>query len=621
MPRKSQADRLEEYRSKIEHSIRWRQNEGYTATWRRMIEAYKGEQMPEGWEGDRSIVNMSFAVANIVVASVSTQYPKFTVKATKMGFDDQATIAEAVLNYLWQHYEFQDDFQQAVTDDVHIGHGWLKVGWRYHEEDVEPGEEVDVDQAALGAANTVVDQMALGDIEGAGALPTPEELERQLGSPTAEVTVDDPFCERISPFDMVVDPESTGVRDLRWLAHRTVRHLEEVREDKAYSARARNRVEADAAVWDPDMDEPLGDEDLGGDVERVTVWEFYDLVKGEWCCFAQSGDTFLRKPEAMPYGFDNPFVMFRNHDVPDHFYPVGDLEMMEPLQEELNKTRTQAIDARKQYVRKFIAREGALDERARNALTSDVDGEIVLIADDQVPLDQVVIHAPFLTFDPSIFNAHGQTISQDLQVVTGLSDYQFGQMPDTRRLATEAMAVQGSTNARASYQLSKVERSLARVGKRLLQLAQQFVDGTRVARITGAEGDLLFAYSADDIEGEYDFAVEAGSTQPNNDMLRRQEAMSLYNTLAPLFGTVIDPVEATRHLLQNGFDIKNVDRFFLKQPMGVPGAPTPPGGAPPGMEGGPPGVGPAPPGGPPLPAGPPPEPGQENMRFAMAGMA
>ena len=49
---------------------------------------------------------------------------------------------------------------------------------------------------------------------------------------------------------------------------------------------------------------------------------------------------FLIKPKEMPYASGHPFEMIRNFEVPDHFYPIGDVEQIESLQLELNETRT-----------------------------------------------------------------------------------------------------------------------------------------------------------------------------------------------------------------------------------------------------------------------------------------
>ena len=59
--------------------------------------------------------------------------------------------------------------------------------------------------------------------------------------------------------------------------------------------------------------------------------------------------------------------------------------------------------------------------------------------------------------------------------------------------------------------------------------------------------------------------MEAGSTQPINDTIRKQQAVSLLNALAPLGGTVIDPAALAKHVLTNGFGIKDPDKFMMQQ--------------------------------------------------------
>ena len=43
------------------------------------------------------------------------------------------------------------------------------------------------------------------------------------------------------------------------------------------------------------------------------------------------------------------------------------------------------------------------------------------------------------------------------------------------------------------------------------------------------------------LSGEFDFSVEAGSTQPINDTVRKRQAVELMQALAPFVGTVVDP--------------------------------------------------------------------------------
>ena len=63
-----------------------------------------------------------------------------------------------------------------------------------------------------------------------------------------------------------------------------------------------------------------------------------------------------------------------------------------------------------------------------------------------------------------------------------------------------------------------------------------------MAQVADKAGNLFVPYTRDDITGEYDFSVEAGSTQPINDTIRKQQAVSLLNAMAPAGGYGYRPV-------------------------------------------------------------------------------
>ena len=73
-----------------------------------------------------------------------------------------------------------------------------------------------------------------------------------------------------------------------------------------------------------------------------------------------------------------------------------------------------------------------------------------------------------------------------------------------------------------------------------------------------------------------------------NDTIRKQQAVSLLNAMAPLVGTVINPQALAAHVLKTGFDIKDPERFLM-QPQAGPqaGGPEGPPAAPPGGAQGP----------------------------------
>ena len=283
------------------------------------------------------------------------------------------------------------------------------------------------------------------------------------------------------------------------------------------------------------------------------------------CVFSLEADEFLVDPMAMPYAYGHPFVMLRNYDVPDYFYPMGDLESIESLQLELDMTRTQLVNARKRYARKYLLHERSFGPEGREALEADEDGRLVPVVDENKPLSEVVIPMPQTPLSPEVYNMSA-IIEQDINTVSGVSEYARGQMPEIRRTATEASIIADAGNARAADKLAIVELSIGQIARRVIQLMQQFMTGEQMARVAQkGGGDLFVPYTREDIIGEYDFSVEAGSTQPMNDTIRKQQAVSLLNAMAPLVGTVVDPAALAKHVLTMGFDIKDPDKFIIQQ--------------------------------------------------------
>ena len=281
--------------------------------------------------------------------------------------------------------------------------------------------------------------------------------------------------------------------------------------------------------------------------------------------FSQASEEFLVDPMPMPYAYGQPFVMLRNYDIPDFFYPMGDLESIESLQLELDKTRTQLINARKRYARKYLYHERSFGPEGREALESDQDGRLVPVVDENKPLQEVVVPMPQTPLSPEIYNTSA-IIEQDINTVSGVSEYARGSMPEIRRTATEASIIADAGNARAADKLAIIEISIGQLARRVIQLMQQFMTGEQMARIAGKGGqDMFFTYSRDDIIGEFDFTVEGGSTQPINDTIRKTQAVSLLNAMAPLVGTVIDPVALAKHVLTMGFDVKDPEKFIIQQ--------------------------------------------------------
>lgn len=557
---KTNNERLTRYKNQVEMAQQWRQQEGYDDLWGRLIQLYRGKHFSSMSDEDRIAINISFATINVIFPAISVARPKILVKANEQSNDDRSLFAQAILNYWWGHYDFHAPFRRASKDYLILGHGWMKVGWKTVE-GTRLMTEAELDSAYMDEVAKRDEYLAENpDME--GEVPTDDDIAASLvESMNVSMIVEDrPYMERVSPFDMFVDPNATCLDDARWIAQRLVRPLEDVRADKRYRQSARLNVTG-TSISPITMDRTQRNR-FQDDVQFVTIWEFYDLVTGQMCVFSDNGD-YLVNPMDFPYAVGHPFSMIRNYDVPEHFYPIGDLEMLEPMQLELNATRTALMNNRKQLARKYLYRKSAFGPDGLAALRSDIDNIGVPVEDESRPFGDMVAPMPHIPLSADLYN-QSEIISGDIREVSGVSEYQRGVSPQVRRTATEAAMIQDATNARSTDKLRTIESFIRDIARKQLMIAQQFLTGEQMARVTGAQGKTMWLpYTRDDIIGEYDFEVEAGSTQPLNEQQQRQDALMLANTLAPFVQmNIVDPIVLAKHIIQEGFGIRGFDKFI-----------------------------------------------------------
>ena len=570
---KSKKELLRTYRDRIAAAKGFRKKEGLDDLWCRLKDLYRGKHFPAGLtDEDKIAVNICFATINVIGPSIAVNYPKIVVNPTGPEHSDAAEIVEAVVNYWWRRYDVLPEFQRAVKDFLIFGFGWLKTGYRFVEEEVPRG--ADEIEAEFERLRDEADAYAVARPDLAGELPTDEELRASIPATKKIISHDAPFVERVSPEDVYVDPEATSMQDLKWIAQRVIKTHDELVEDPNYNPSAVRKAKPDSRA-DEETFAPARSlfEPDNKDFYRYTIWEFYDLRTGIMCVFAdEGGDEFLIDPTPQPYVFGHPFVMLRNYEVPYSFYPMGELEALEPLQHELNMTRTAMFNDRKQFRRAWLIRESAFDEAGRAAIRSDVDNRVIPVQGTG-PLEDAIAPLPTHQPNPQLYQ-DTEIIQNDAILVSGVNEYMHGVLPEIRRTATEAAIIQDIANARAADKLAKVEVAISEIGRRMVMLAQQYMHEGQVAQIIGDNGlPHHFYFEPSDIQGEFLFEVVGGSTQPKNDMQRRQAAMQLLQTLAP-FGDpnlgLINMREVIKYALRDGFGIKDPERFLAGQPDQLP---------------------------------------------------
>jgi hypothetical protein len=397
-------------------------------------------------------------------------------------------------------------------------------------------------------------------------LPSEDELAALV--PTVEVVPvkDDIFVEHVSPFDVFVDPEARRMEDVRWIARRRVLPLQEVLDNPAY--KGKRDLKGDTPY--PSVEGVPKPPGIPGyqegqtihppEHERVTLWEYYNLKTRTVCALTMNHDRFLMEADwLMPFE-GAPFIPMVDYVVPDSLWGYGEVRLIESLQVELNKTRTQILVHNKRFNRKLLYKERAIDDRGKAALTSRVDGALIPVVNDE-QLADVVMPVPDSPLPADRYQIN-QIIEADITAITGISDYERGAYNNVRRTATEASIIMDASSLRQQDKLRRIEDAATEVGRRMKALAQTFYEQERWILITGAGWQMPIRFSAEDISGEYDVSVDAGSTEPQNQQMLMQDRERLYQLLGQ--NPLVNQVEIIKELLKaHGFN--NPDRYINTQ--------------------------------------------------------
>jgi len=553
MARQSNSDKLSQYRQKINLAQKVLEQQNYIQLWQRLINLYRGRHYRGAGVGDRLLVNVAFSTINTLAPAIAIGRPKINVNPRRPEDGDKAVVTESIINYWWQHYGCQPEFQRAAKDYLIIGHGWVKTGYRF----VEEAKLDDIQDTADEAASR--ENPPTGDVES-----------------TFVIREDRPFLERVDPFNMYVDPYATDMNDLRWIAQKSRRTLKDVKNDERYDYSARQNVGPAINTSAADfLATNAYDYNYDSEEAMCNIYEYYNVDTGEMCIFSDTGDKFLVKPVKMPYVFGHPFIMLRNYEIPGFFYPMGELEAIEPLQYELNETRTQMMNHRKRFSRKYLFSESAFDDAGRQALASDDDNVLVPVKGNE-NLQNVVAAMPAY-INPPEFYKMSESIEADIDRVSGVSEYQRGIIPETTRTAREASIIAESGNARVAEKLIDIENCIAACASNLIMLAQQYLTGEQTVRIVGSENaPVWLTFDKDYISGEFDFNVEAGSTAPRNEAFRRDMAMQIVSAMQPFAQAgLVNLPKLAEYVLSTGFGVKNAGAFLQSPEQQAPEGMTP----------------------------------------------
>lgn len=469
----------------------------------RFIKEYKGEYGIVFNTRNKKVpvppINEVFAYVQADIASTYNRDPYITVNA-EAGTVKGAAIWEVILNYWWRKLKIKEELEYEIIDKDLVGYAWHKVG-----------NEVDVKINADG---------------------TPS-LDSKL------------YSKWVHWKDIIWNVGSKRPPlDCLWMAQRIIKPLQEVRDKYP------------AAKWLEGSPDPQIDQDAyrkatyKDDIKVAILWEVWDKQKKQVYLLAENlKDKYLESPKPWPdHQKDFPFRMYWDFAIPDRPQPMSAIAPWETQILEEMVLMGQSINHAKRWNRQMFVKNGQIDDNALDKFERGDDGAVITVNGNMDETSFKLADFGQLPTDFYLLMDRLQAIKRN---INGQPEFTRGGVTKTNtRTIGELQLIQQGNQSRQGRKIDRLETHCENIARDMMANLKANFDFDETVKITGdtpeeimeALGDNFnrntgeVKFTLDDILGEYDVDIKAGSTLPLDKQTRAQIFELILQTVAQIAG-------------------------------------------------------------------------------------
>lgn len=509
---------VKDWKEEIENGLEYRRSYGLEESWA-TLEALYYDVDPSEAPGP----NLIASNGDSLLSTLTVPNPKISVRARRGEFIESASVVEAVDNWLITELEIMEAMEEAVLHAFLWGRGILKIGY-----DSEFGYD-----PRLDAGNNLGATLSQFDKKG-------RRIEWGLqggGRPGM------PWVKCVPPHDIVVPWGTRRIADAPWVAHRVVRHVNEVRSDPKYKnvrdltpvMSMEDFMNSYKSVQKPyRAGRSVGRasrRESSSRVEYMELFEIHDRRDGMVKVLATGSKGWLRnKPDLLQID-GLPFVGIGFVPRTRAFWTTPDAYYLQKPQMEADDIVLQAAKQRRLMALKFVTTEDAFAPEELALLLSKNIGACAK-AKEGSDLNNVI---------KAITGGANMPLYQDLEGIrrsaremVGFSGNQAGEYESKgRRTATETREVAEGSQLRMGRRQTYLRRGYVTLIRKLNQVVSSFWTLPRVIEVVGEEGaSKWITFTGDSLKGEYAYEVSFSSEQLPSVAGRKREALELYAGLA-----------------------------------------------------------------------------------------
>ena len=473
--------------------------------------------------------------------------------------EEKAEVAGSFVDEQLEKNNIKSVFYDFVTTMLFAPAAFVSVGWRYKEEQVKKKTKVpEVNEKT----QSYTGDWAWGIVE------------------STETIWDDNEINNVDFFDFWGDPDSTNLDDARGVFHREWITKSKLKDKLELLARI-----GDGVVYDIDLDKVTGNSrkssegkykrlssvgisSTGSDPfknsedERISSKEEVELLH----YWEDDRHTMLVNREEVIYDGANPYWRHRKKpfikatydQLPNQFYGLSAVELIKPMQEELNTMHNQRMDNVNMLLNSMWKKLRGSDI-TESDLVSRAGG--VVEVDNMDDLEQIQMS----DIPQSAFMSE-QKLSSDLEKALGTPANIRGGSAGGEQSATEANIIAQSAGTRFGVKIELfASLGLKRMAHMMDLNNQQFICDDRAARLDPEERNSWQSIAPDDLVGEYDYRPATSSVEKAaNKDLRRQQLTEVLGFLMQAEIPFINYKKMVEEWLKE-YDISNPEKFMIPE--------------------------------------------------------
>ena len=505
--------------------------------WRRLLDAHRlGIERADGTRG----LALISSTIDAIKPHIFHNDPSFYAKPKRIAPDSddktKAKLAQAALMYEWQEGGFNVECRKILDDALIFSAGIARIAYQPagvfvpvedYDRDLDEEESPEEDDEAM---RTIMDRL--------------EELGIPADRPAAHATI-----LRISPFNFVFPPGYDEIHRMPWVAVRHLIHIDEIKNNDHFNNT--KHLNADKVKSQDQLNEDgIGNVWSREDAEHVEVYEIWyhawasrtireggkrrrrrvKEMRVLWVC--QQGNKNKTGPTVLkhcisPLDMEGyPFIPLRFEQVNDQFYGLALAHKILPLGERIQRLIDSSVAGLEASMAlKTVYKDGIFDKSAKAALSSSRP-EMVAAKSKNVSAD--VRHLVVPAFPQETITT--LNLLRGLMNEVGAGDEAVRGGRSSAKSATEVSYRAAMHAGRSESKLRTFEKFVQTVGRKVLQVMQQYYDAQRWVRITGEDEPI--SYTRNDIRGEFEVGVHAGSMKPVGPEAERQAYIGFMNALA-----------------------------------------------------------------------------------------